>query len=124
VNLWSLLYCEVRYVYRSYLDFDHYRCIFRTELSFPMFPKYNIVFVSRVTVFDFVFDKKFENGNVFSVYRPYPTVFISTPPRGPSREVRSRSTAKKTTLCAIADRLSHPDFRGPKPGREHNHQVC
>jgi hypothetical protein len=20
--------------------------------------------------------------------------------------------------------LSHPDFRGPKPGREHNHQVC
>jgi hypothetical protein len=21
-------------------------------------------------------------------------------------------------------RLSHPDFRGPKPGREHKHQVC
>jgi hypothetical protein len=20
--------------------------------------------------------------------------------------------------------LSHLDFRGPKPGREHNHQVC
>ena len=20
--------------------------------------------------------------------------------------------------------LSHPDFRGPKPGRKHNHQVC
>jgi hypothetical protein len=20
--------------------------------------------------------------------------------------------------------LSHPDFRGPKLGREHNHQVC
>jgi hypothetical protein len=20
--------------------------------------------------------------------------------------------------------LSHPDFRGPKPGREHKHQVC
>jgi hypothetical protein len=20
--------------------------------------------------------------------------------------------------------VSHPDFRGPKPGREHNHQVC
>jgi hypothetical protein len=20
--------------------------------------------------------------------------------------------------------LSHPGFRGPKPGREHNHQVC
>jgi hypothetical protein len=23
-----------------------------------------------------------------------------------------------------AEGLSHPDFRGPKPGREHNHQVC
>jgi hypothetical protein len=20
--------------------------------------------------------------------------------------------------------VSHPDFRGPKPGCEHNHQVC
>jgi hypothetical protein len=20
--------------------------------------------------------------------------------------------------------VSHPGFRGPKPGREHNHQVC
>jgi S-adenosylhomocysteine hydrolase len=22
------------------------------------------------------------------------------------------------------ERMSHPGFRGPKPGREHNHQVC
>jgi hypothetical protein len=21
-------------------------------------------------------------------------------------------------------KMSHPGFRGPKPGREHNHQVC
>ena len=24
----------------------------------------------------------------------------------------------------IAARVSHPGFRGPKPGREHKHQVC
>jgi hypothetical protein len=24
----------------------------------------------------------------------------------------------------VAMSVSHPDFRGPKPGREHNHQVC
>jgi hypothetical protein len=24
----------------------------------------------------------------------------------------------------VHHRLSHPGFRGPKPGREHNHQVC
>jgi hypothetical protein len=40
------------------LDSDRYRCIFRTKLSFPMFPKYGIVSVSGVTVFDFVSDKK------------------------------------------------------------------
>jgi hypothetical protein len=28
---------------------------------------------------------------------------------------------KHVGLCGA---LSHPDFRGPKPGREHNHQVC
>jgi hypothetical protein len=27
------------------------------------------------------------------------------------------------SLCMV-EILSHPDFRGPKPGREHNHQVC
>jgi hypothetical protein len=53
------------------LDFDRYRCIFRTKLSFPMFPKYHIVSVFEVTVFDFVSDKKYENGNGFSVYRSF-----------------------------------------------------
>jgi hypothetical protein len=28
-----------------------------------------------------------------------------------------------TDACCYA-LVSHPDFRGPKPGREHNHQVC
>jgi hypothetical protein len=40
------------------LDFDRYRCIFRTKLSFPMFPKTDTVSVSGVIVFDFVSDKK------------------------------------------------------------------
>jgi hypothetical protein len=40
------------------LDFDCYRCIFRTKLLFPMFSKYRYLYVSGVTVFDFVFDKK------------------------------------------------------------------
>jgi hypothetical protein len=26
--------------------------------------------------------------------------------------------------CLMSIGLSHPDFRGPKPRREHNHQVC
>jgi NADH:ubiquinone oxidoreductase subunit B-like Fe-S oxidoreductase len=39
------------------LDFDRYRCIFRTELSFPMFRNTDIVSVSGVTVFDSVSDK-------------------------------------------------------------------
>jgi hypothetical protein len=24
----------------------------------------------------------------------------------------------------VEEIMSHPGFRGPKPGREHNHQVC
>jgi hypothetical protein len=40
------------------LDFDRYRCIFCTKLSFSMFPKYRYHSVSGVTIFDFVSDKK------------------------------------------------------------------
>jgi hypothetical protein len=39
------------------LDSNRYRCIFRAELPFSMFPKY-IVSVSGVTASDFVSDKK------------------------------------------------------------------
>jgi hypothetical protein len=39
------------------LDFDHYRCIFRTKL-FRCFRKTDIVSVFRATVCDFVSDKK------------------------------------------------------------------
>jgi hypothetical protein len=60
------------------LDFDRYRCIFRTELSFPMFTKYWYRFRFRSYRFDFVSDKKYENRNGFSVDQPFPTVFIPT----------------------------------------------
>jgi hypothetical protein len=53
------------------LDFDRYRCIFRTKLSFPMFPKYRYRFRFRSYGFDFVSDRNYENGNGFSVYRPF-----------------------------------------------------
>jgi hypothetical protein len=51
------------------------------------FPHQTFVFdVSEILIsflfpelpFDFVSDKKYENGNGFSVYRPFPTVFIPT----------------------------------------------
>jgi hypothetical protein len=35
-----------------------------------------MLFVSRVTVFDFVSDKKYENGNGFDFYELFLTVFI------------------------------------------------
>jgi hypothetical protein len=35
-----------------------------------------ILFVSRVAIFDFVSDKKYENGNGFDFYKSFLTVFI------------------------------------------------
>jgi hypothetical protein len=39
------------------------------------------------------------------------------------------TTILLTSLCReeynkVQGLMSHPGFRGPKPGREHNHQVC
>jgi hypothetical protein len=42
--------------------------------------------------------------------------------RGKTNQPRNK--ADDTVICFTEVRLSHPDFRGPKPGREHNHQVC
>jgi hypothetical protein len=50
------------------LDSDRYWCI-----CFRCFRNTDIV-----SVFDFVSDNKYENGNGFSVYQPFPTVFIPT----------------------------------------------
>jgi hypothetical protein len=60
------------------LDFDRYRCISTPNFRFRCFRNTDIVSVSGVTIFDFVSDKKYENGNGFSVYRPFSTVFIPT----------------------------------------------
>ena len=49
---------------------------FVPNFRFRCFRNTDIVSVSEVTVFDFVSDKKYENSNGFSVYRPFPTVFI------------------------------------------------
>jgi hypothetical protein len=58
------------------LDFDCYRCIFAPNFRFRCFRNTDIVSVSIVTVFDFVSDKKYENGISFSVYRPFSAIFI------------------------------------------------
>jgi hypothetical protein len=46
------------------------------NFRFRCFRNTDIVSVSGVTIFDIVSDKKYENGNDFSAYRPFPTVFI------------------------------------------------
>jgi hypothetical protein len=46
------------------------------NFRFRCFRNTDIVSVSGVTVFDFVSDKKYENGNGFCVYRLFPTIFI------------------------------------------------
>jgi hypothetical protein len=46
------------------------------NFCFRCFRNTDTVSVFGVTVFDFVSDKKYENGNGFSVYQPFPTVFI------------------------------------------------
>jgi hypothetical protein len=53
------------------LDFDRYRLFSAPNFRFRCFRNTDIVSVSGVTVFDFVSDKKYENGNGFSVYRPF-----------------------------------------------------
>jgi hypothetical protein len=59
------------------LDFDRYWCIFRTNFRFRCFRNTDIISVSGVTVFDFVSDKKYENGNDFSVYRPFSSLMTT-----------------------------------------------
>ena len=49
--------------------------IFVPNFRFRCFRITDIVFVSGVTVFDLVSEKKYENENGFCVYRSFPTVF-------------------------------------------------
>jgi hypothetical protein len=79
-----MIFCQLCYIMKfdmftdRILDSDRYRCIFRAKLSFPMFPKYRYrSFPFPELPFSILFPiKKYENGNGFSVYRPFPTVFI------------------------------------------------
>jgi hypothetical protein len=60
------------------LDFDRYRCISAPNFRFWCFRNTDIVSVSGVTDFDFVSDKKYENGKGFSVYRPFSSLPVHT----------------------------------------------
>jgi hypothetical protein len=53
------------------LDFDRYWFIFRTKLLFSMFSKYQYRLCFRSYRFRFVSNKKYKNGNSFSVSRPF-----------------------------------------------------
>jgi hypothetical protein len=58
------------------LDFDCYRCIFRTKLPFPMFLKYRYCFHFWSYRFRYCFRQKIWNGNGFNVYRPFSSIYI------------------------------------------------
>jgi hypothetical protein len=36
----------------------------------------------------------------------------------------SSAGSKATSGVTSTECMSHPDFKGPKPGGKHNHQVC
>jgi hypothetical protein len=51
----------------------------------------------------------------------------SPEPPGPqafSRAIRRAPFPTRFRAPTTITKLSHPDFRGPKPGCEHKHQVC
>jgi hypothetical protein len=81
-ELWICLFlvlwtCYIDMFNNHILDSDRYRCIFRPELPFSMFPKYIYHFRFWSYRFWFCFrQKKYENGNGFNVYRSFPTIFI------------------------------------------------
>jgi hypothetical protein len=98
VILVNLLYCElVVFVIFCQLccimKFDMFTVVFKIStvtgvfsapnFRFRCFRNTDIVSVSGVTVFDFVSDKKYENENGFSVYRPFSSLYITNLYRHP-----------------------------------------
>jgi hypothetical protein len=79
VNFVVLWYLHIDMVTDCILDSDRYRCFFVPNFRFRWFRNTDVVSVSGITVSDFVSDKKYENGNGFSVFRSFPIVFIPTP---------------------------------------------
>jgi hypothetical protein len=79
--LFCQLYCTVKFDMFTdrILGFDRYGIFSAPNFRFRCFRNTDIVFVSGVTAFDFVSDKKYENGNGFSVYRPFSSLCFSAP---------------------------------------------
>jgi hypothetical protein len=72
-----LFYCEVWYVYRSYFRFRSLPVYFTHRTFVSDVSEIPISFPFPELPFSILFPiKKYENGNGFSVYRPFPTVFI------------------------------------------------
>jgi hypothetical protein len=59
-----VIFCQLCYIVKfdmftdRILGFDHYRCIFHTKLSFPMFPKYRYRFPFPELPFSILFPIK------------------------------------------------------------------
>ena len=76
-SLRSLLYYEVWYVYRSYFRFRPLPVYFPHQTFVSDVSEILISFPFPELPFSILFPiKKYENGNGFSVYRPFLTVFI------------------------------------------------
>jgi hypothetical protein len=74
-----LFYCEVWHVYRSYFRFRPLPVYFPHWTFVSDVSEIPISFPFSELPFSILFPiKKYENGNGFSVYRPFPTVFIPT----------------------------------------------
>jgi hypothetical protein len=72
------------------------------NFRFRCFRNTDIVSVSGVTVFDFVSDKKYENGNGFSVYRPFSSLCVMHITEQDFKRDLSLYDGKKEQLVSIA----------------------
>jgi hypothetical protein len=72
---------------------------FVPNFRFRCFRNIDIVSVSEVTVSDFVSDKKYENGNGFSVFRSFSTVFT---PSGECRGGMATAAEGRGSMAAAA----------------------
>jgi hypothetical protein len=72
-----VIFCQICCILKFDMFTDRIFGVFSApNFRFRCFRNTDTGSVSGVTVFDFVSDKKYENGNGFSVYRPFSTVFI------------------------------------------------
>jgi hypothetical protein len=75
----TLLYCEVWYVYRSYFRFRPLPVYFPDQTFVSDVSEIPISFSFPELPFSILFSiKKYKNGNDFSVYRPFSSLYIYT----------------------------------------------